>query len=296
LDLDSSDDTADPVDQSADALDDLLPPTVEADDPFEAAEDTDAGSDTTPEDSGAAPKTVPYKRLQKVVAERNAHRERLAALEEATEKSNLELVELKAFRDAMSERYKRFRNPAVQLAQDADFMSALEEMAKQDREIHGFYRKVVQFMQTGESRPEPKTPEAPKPDARIDKVLEREARRTVTETLAPLQLQPKFEKLIAGHVLQNAKDLAELSAAQIKKLTREFLTEHDFKLADVQVPKQKDDAAGDKPTTTRASGTPAPAARKTDTKAAEPAKFKSREEYLEHRRSILDNLIADLSR
>lgn len=238
---------------------------------------------------GDAPKTVPYKRLQKVVAERNASRDRILELEETSEKSNLELVELKAFRDTMSDRYSRFRNPAAQLSQDADFMSALEELAKKDREIHDFYRKVVTFMETGE-RKSPAAAEAPKADPRLDKILEREAKRSVAEVLEPLQLQPRFMKMISKHVLDGSKG-EELSTAQVKKLTREFLTENDYKLVDVQI---KDATTKLKPATTRGPGAGAASQQRSEP-TVDPAKFKNREEYLEHRRGVLDKLIADLS-
>lgn len=292
MDFDSTPDPVDALDQEPDPLDEILDSEDAPEDPFVASEASDDAPNSGAE-SKEAPKTVPYKRLQKVVAERNESRERLAELEAAAEKSNLELVELKAFRDALSDRYSRFRNPAAQLAQDADFMSALEEMAKQDREIHGFYRKVVQFMETGEKPKAASEKIEAKPDPRIEKMVEREARREIADTLEPLKLQPKYQKLITNYVMSNAKDMTDLDSTKVKKLTKEFLTEHEFKLADIQAKKPEGSAAKDKPNTGKpANSSPT---RVEGDKPADPAKFKSREEYLDHRRGVLDKLIADLS-
>ncbi len=302
--LDSGDVDPQDGDSSADAasLPDFFGEESAEEDPFAAAgeadsaEDGEAAADEPAESEGAgaseAPKTVPYKRLQKVITERNAERVRVSELEDAITQAKAELVEHKAFRDALTDRYARFKNPAVQLARDADFMSALEEMAKTDRDVHGFYRKVTEYMETGQ-KPEPKAEEA-KPDPRLVKMFEREAERTVVDTLRPLGLQDKYQKLIRSYVLSKT-DAADVTDTVVKKLTKEFMTEHGFRLADMKLAQPDPAPVQKKPPTASGRGGSAGAPAAKPEKKADAAKFKTREDYLEHRRSVLDSLISDLS-
>lgn len=282
-------------------------------DPFDGAEleDEAASADADAEGSaeaetasesgsGTPPKTVPYKRLQKVVAERNAARERLAELEAVESKLRNELSGHEAFRSAVAQRYGRFRNPTAQLALDSDFMSAMEAMAKTDPEVGKFYKKVMDHMgvETPANQSQQQSASEPAKDTRLDRIVERHARATIGEVLQPLKLQDKYVKLITNHVLQNASDPADIDAAIVKKFARSWMAESGFSLEEMRQAKAAAADPKPKPPVGRQNAA-APGSRggKAPAKADKAPDLKTREgreAWLRERESRLDEIIAEL--
>lgn len=279
----ADDDNDTNVDELDALLDEPEDPFQESDPDLEVEDGTEDGEGASDDDGGeGAPRSVPYARFKKLVAQRNQERTESAKL-----KGQLEVAQ--EFLDTLNGRYKRFKNPAAQLGLDADFMEALEAMAGKDPEAKTLYGKVMKFMETG-AMPDT-TPTEPKADPRLELILRKEAERTVTDVLAPLGLQTKYEKLIGQHVLQNAKDPTRLDAAEVKSLTRAFMSDMGFTLTDMRKAKvdggepSKPKTAHQKAVATRTSAKP---------KGEEPMKFKSREELLQHREKALSDLMAEL--
>lgn len=280
-------------DDAADAFDELelADPGEEPDGaPDAGAEAEDVEDDGAAAASSGSPKTVPYTRLQKVIAQRNEARERLEELERTESELRAELSGEKAFRETVAQRYGRFRNPNAQLAIDADFMSALEELAKTDGDVGKFYKKVTDYMSTGNRQPTVETKAEPQVDKRVERIVEKQARVQVAEVLGPLKLQPKYVRLIENHVVQNAKDLADLDSAAVKKLAKAWIADNGFTLDEMR-PVKTDAKAKDKPPTGRQNA-PAAAQNKSGKKAE--AKPKTREEWLESRAKNIDSIIAEL--
>lgn len=292
------------VDDTAEELPDFFGEEEDAPDPFEEEseaepeEEVEAAAAEEEESTGdsKAPKTVPYRRLQKVVAERNDLRGQLGELKDTLKELQLTASQHTEFVTAISDRYGQYKNPIAQLGADADFMDAMETLAQKDAEIKGFYAKVTKYMADGtvpqKIKAEPEKPATT--DARVDKIIERDARRTVADVLAPLKLQDKFSKLITNHVVANAKDLAGLDAEAIKKLTKGFMTENGFELAEMRTPVKAADEKG-KPKTGRQGTAATVTTKKAPSKGETEPKFKTREEVLNHRAKALDDLIAEWS-
>lgn len=278
-----------------------------SEDPFEVAEPaseeaTEAAAEGQPEESAAVqghgngpPKTVPYKRLQQVVQERNQLRSKLAELGEAESKLRAELSGAQEFRSTFSQRYGKFRNPVAQLALDADFMSAMEELAKTDAEVSNFYQKVMKSMgQTPQQPQQPTTPTIePAKDARLDRVVEQYAVFTIKSVLEPLRLQDRYQRMIQNHVLQHAKDLAALDAEGVKSLARQFISNSGFTVEEMRKATETP-VKPTKPVTGSGRQGASPGAPASKAKQPEPKKFKNREEYLEHRASVVEDLISEL--
>lgn len=269
----SDDDSLDPFDDS------------ESDPELEEGEDDREGSDDEPEDDeGASAKSIPYKRFQKAIAQRNEERAKAKHLEE-------ELESHQEFLETLGARYKKFKKPAAQLAVDADFMEALERMAQTDQSVKTFYDKVTKFMESGVVEQQP-TKSEPKSDPRLDEILKWKAQQTVTDTLHPLGLEPKYTKLIQQHILANAKDPGALDADQVRDLTKSFMRETGFTLKDMKATKADPVEPKDKPKTTHQKSVAATT--KSKLEPGEKKTFKNREELLRHRESLMSDLIAEL--
>lgn len=277
-----------------DELDDLLEDTEdldpfddsESDTELQEGEDDSEGADDASEDDGkAGEKSIPYKRFQKAIAQRNEERAKTKHLEE-------ELESHQEFLETLGSRYKKFKKPAAQLAVDADFMEALERMAQTDQSVKTFYEKVTKFMENPGSI-QTETKSELKPDPRLDEILKWKAQQTVTDTLHPLGLEPKYTKLIQQHVLANAKDPGALTADQVRDLTKGFMKDTGFTLKDMKVVKaESKDEPKDKPKTTHQKSVATTT--KSKLESEEKKTFKNREELLRHRESIMSDLIAEL--
>jgi len=196
-------------------------------------EDEDEGvegveGDVVDEGDGKKPKGdwVPIARLNKELKKR-------------TELNNL-IEGFKPLADVVTESYKDFKDPVNQLRYDAQFMSALEEVSKHD--VPGFAQAigaVTHFMKTGEMPKMGDTKTAEKPatkvierDARVDAIVEREASRTI-ESVLPATMRASFKAVASDYIVANADNLAELNAAEVKSLTKQFIAEKGFTKEDI---------------------------------------------------------------
>lgn len=228
-------------------------PEVAADEPAgtEAAEEAEAKNgegeedssdlfedDDDDDDDASKPKTktVPYKRLQKVIAERNAARDKLDTAQAALSKAN-------ALNAEVSKLYSQYERPADQLTWDVRFLEKWQELSSSgDARFQEIGQLVIDAMD-GKKVPtvsDSTTSEpAPERDPAIAAIVERQANDTINQTLAAVK--PQFQKLIASHIKASGTDLAALTSADVKRLANDWRRDNGFNAADLlQAPKAQD--------------------------------------------------------
>lgn len=221
-----------------------------ASDDAAAADDDDADGDEPTEEEeelfeegDEKPKTVPYKRLSKVIGERNGLRDTLA-------EANSEREALREVLKVYSEGYKD--NP--KLADfDVKFMESMESLAKQHPHIATAAAQVKAFMENGRKptvdKPAPQSQEATRPveDARVSKIIQRDAERTIDDTLSGLKVKPSFRAILKDHITAAEEvDLAELGREQVVELSKQYFKDKGLTSAEVLEVVAPDDKA-DKP-------------------------------------------------
>lgn len=186
-------------------------------------EDDELFEDEEDEDDGKS-KTIPKTRFDQVIAERNEERKRVSELE-------TKLVEATKLHGQVQEKYANFSNPVKAMIEDADFCEALEAINKVNPDlVRPIVAAVHDFQKTGEVRPvsdqKPETRDEPQDDPRLQKILERDARRTISEAL-PGNVRSSFRNVATDYIL-GTQDLEDLSPAQVKAAIREFIAEKGF--------------------------------------------------------------------
>lgn len=275
------------------------PFAIEEDEESEAFEEEDeefsleepeeeAAEETEEEPSKGPPKTMPYKRFQKVVNERNELRTHVAELEAVVDT-------FEQFNDVIKTKYSRFKNPAAVLTADANFMESLEAMAQKDPEVAKAAQKVKTYMESGKlDTPTPQEKPAQARDTRVDLIVEKEARRSVEQVLSSANVTKPMKAIISDYVVGRAEDPASLSEKEIVKLTKAFMKEKGLKLSDVQGPKAEKAEAPKKVKTgkeTSATATPS----KNKAGEGETKQFANREELLADRAKRLKDVLSKLS-
>lgn len=174
-------------------------------------------------------------------------------------------------------------------------MSALENLAQSDASVSDFYKKVMSSMgQTPKVETTAAEPQKPVKDTRLDLIVEKYATATIKDVLAPLKLHDRYQKLIQNHVLQHAKDLASLDAEGVKTLARQFITNSGFTVEEMRQVRETP-VKSNRPVTGRQNGAAPGVPAKSGAKSAAAApKFKNREEYLNHRAGVVEDLISEL--
>lgn len=215
---------------AAEAENELFDDESESDDEDEAASLFDED-----ESEKKIPEKVPYKRLQKVVGQRNELRQQIGQLEKALD-ANKQLVAV------FHEKYGKFDNPAAIAKFDADFMEAIEALSKDNQGVARFAESIKDYLKTGrvpnvsEEKQTFTSPQntTPKEDPKVAKLVERDARNTVEATLEAMDVKPAFRALIADHVVkQEDVDLTDLSKAQVVDLAKQFIKSKGFKAAEI---------------------------------------------------------------
>jgi hypothetical protein len=189
-----------------------------------------------------------YNRFTQVIGQRNELRTQ-SAQKDATIKTLQDAVEShKGIVGVISEKYGKFENPAAMVAADAAFMDAVEELGKTNPEVARFGAAIQNFLRTGEvpkmadgtqpAPPAPATTPAPetKPaeDPRITKIIEGNARKSIKETLAGLDVKASFRDIIADHVVkQDELDLTNLSETKVVEIAKAFIKDKGFTPEDV---------------------------------------------------------------
>lgn len=285
----------DPEEEDGDL--DVEDPDLTEEDPFKAqstTEDADSAEDKPeteePTKDDPKTKTVPYTRFAKAIQDRNQLREEIADL-----KGSVSAYE--EFFSTLNKKYAEFKNPASQLAWDADFADTATKLSKTDNEVAKAIQKVVSAMngQKPDTTPaQPAAAEAPKSDPRVERLLEKEARRVTNDVLKAANVKSAMREVMADYVVGRTDDIAGLTEKSVKTLVREFMKEKGFSLEDVltKTAAKKTTDAPAKPNTGGKAGLPA-ATKKAD--QAEEPKFKSRQEFLEHRKAKLETLFSELS-
>lgn len=171
-------------------------------------------------------------------------------------------------------------------------MSALEELAKSDAEVGSFYKKVMSSMGQTPKTETPAVEPQPAKDTRLDLVLEKYAAATIKDVLAPLKLQDRYQKMIQNHVLQNAKDLAALDAEGVKTLARAFIHNSGFTVEEMR--QARETPVKTKPVTGRQNGAAGGAAGGAAKSGAKPPVAKNREEWLQNRARVVEDLISEI--
>jgi len=285
--------------------------TPPADELFEAgepdADDPIADADADPDEAAAdddlveepkakkVPETVPYKRLSKVVDERNTARKEVEKLTERVDT-------LMETHSAVFEVYKDFKDPVNQVRYDAGFMAALEALNKGGfKGMDALVTAANHYMKTGEIMSAPNSGTAAKAptaeaDPRLDAIVARDARRTITEAL-PENIRGGFKSVFTDYVLGTHDDLASLTPSQVTALAKDFIKEKGFVRDEVYTAAAaKADLS--KPATGGGKG-PVAGTRKaaaTPKKGAEadagPEKPKDLDEWNKNRRAMIDSLFA----
>lgn len=255
---------------------------------------------------------VPKKRLDKVIAQRNEERKNTTQLREQNAELRGEINVLKTqskLAKVFQDKYGQFNDPEKQALWDTNFMDAMEALAKQNPEVATAARLVTEHLGGPPvnitTKPnEPTTEPEPKTDPAIAKIIQRDARRTIGDSLESLNVKPAFAKVVTAHILEASSDLAELDNQSVIAATREFIRENGFEPDDVlkQAPadsKPDDKKAPAKPPTgsDRQAATTTPS----QSKAGEPQGDKqapnqpaTRDEWEANRQDRLAALGSDL--
>lgn len=191
-------------------------------------------------------KTVPLKRLNKVIAQRNDGRVTIAAQAETItelegwKKDNEEFV-----RVARSQ-YSDKDDAAALLAFDIRFVNAFEKLSKTNPTVATAAQAVLAFIKTGKAGEEKTVSETQKPEATepsasdklAERLLAKEARSTIDAALA--DVKPSFVALVKNVILENAssEDLADLDESVVRRVASKFFKENNFAAADVLIPKK----------------------------------------------------------
>jgi hypothetical protein len=205
------------------------------------------------------------KRLGKVISQRELEKESRIRAEAERDTHRQALAD---FRAVYAE------NPDLARF-DVRFMEAIQGLSAEHADVAEVAQAVADFVNTGEFKgvkktvsnqtPDKKT-EAPASDARLDKIIERDARQLAGEALETVGVKPAFVKLLTDHVVKTHGDLASLSASDVKRISREYLKDNGFSPAEVL----KSTKAAEKDTTTKKPATTGSGAAKaaTTTKGA----------------------------
>lgn len=279
--------------------------TQEESDGADADADEDDAHELFKADSAAdkeRPKSIPIGRLNEVIDQRNDARQ-------AIESMTGELESLRSLTSTFQEKYADRKDADKLIAYDADFMNTLEELSKHDAAVAG----VVQAVQSrinykggptvtkrADTAPDfnstGKADAAPAADPRVDAVLERDARRQVTETLETLDIKPSMRKLFTNLVVANADDLADLDEAAIKADLRAYIRDNGLSAADVLGDGKADAGTSKKPATTNSTRPGRKSAATPEAKAAASAdaKPKTTDEWRERFEKKLEGTLTDL--
>jgi hypothetical protein len=203
-----------------------------------------------------------YDRFRQVIGQRNELRAEKAQAAAAVKALQDAVDSNKGIVSIIAEKYGKFENPAAMVAADAAFMDAVEELGKTNPEVARFGAAIQHFLTTGEAPKmadgttptipavTPKKDETPREDPRITKILEGNARKSIKETLAGLDVKPAFRAIIADAVLKtDGLDLAALEEPQVVELAKAFIKEKGFTAADILATPQKEsgEKGGKKP-------------------------------------------------
>lgn len=225
---------------------------------------------------------VPKTRLDKVISQRNGLRDENQALraESAELKGKVEVLE--KLNVSFQERYSL--KPEL-LEYDHDFMEGMEALSKTDPAVARIAAQVDDYIKTGRKPAVEKTPAkseekaAPVADSLTKKVLERDVRRTITDTLVEKGFKQNYARLAADDMIaaQGIEALIDIDEDGIKAGARKFVKSKGFTRDEVLKAVEKSKAKATKPAS-GGSAKPADGAAAPEGSDKDKPKFKSIEE------------------
>jgi hypothetical protein len=297
---------------------DSVPDDVDDVHPLEDEDEAAVAQAETVEKDGRKREVVSKETFLKRVRSLTAKR-RTAETERDTAKAEVERVkaQIQQVKPVLGVA-QRYKGKEHQLAWDVDFIDTFEQMAQADPDLQSVAQRILSNMKKGKTvsntdvtrdtvaAPAQQTPGAQATPAQAqqsellvvtERVVNRDARRLLTETLTGAGVEERFVKAITNAAMKDLSvaQRAELDSDKVLAFTKKYLKANELtakdilKAAETPAPKPKPPTVGDQ-------GKPAPAAKPASAeKKAEGPKFKSYEEYKEHRRAGIARLAEELN-
>lgn len=213
---------------------------------------------------------------------------------------------------------QRYRGKEHQLGWDVDFIDTFEALAKADPELQSVAQRIISTMKKKGSsvptdvtrdtvtapQPAPAAPAAAPAASQsellvvTERVVNRDARRMLTEVLTEAGVEDRFVKAIGTAAMKDltVAQRAELDSDRVLAYTKRYLKANELTAKDILKAVEPAAPAKPKVPTLGAQGKPAPNPKP----ATEPAKaetgpkFKTYEEYKERRRAGIRQLATEL--
>lgn len=243
------------------------------------------------------------KRVGKLISQREEARREAQTSKSAMAAARAEAEATKEILAAFRTAYKDNPHLAVW---DAQFMAKLEVLSKEDVTLQPLVQKVQQALeQTTTPRGGPKMTDNTNTqnqasndvDARMRRLDEREARSVIKETL--VGIKPAYVKILGDHIVNTAEKLDGLTAADVVRISREYLRDTGIEKKDVLATRPKDDDgdAGkvNKPATggSAKAGTKSSADGSDGSNEDEPERPKNLDEWAANRKKRRDRIVRE---
>jgi hypothetical protein len=206
----------------------------------------------------------------------------------------------------------RYKGKEAQLEWDVDFIDTLEQLAKTDPDLQSAAQRVIAGMKgkkaTVQNTETPTTPTPTAPAAAPDpkqsellivteRVVNRDARRVLTETLEKSGVDEKFVKTITNAAMKelSVAQRAELDGEGVVAFTKKFLKSNELTASDIFKAVEPEPKKGAKPNVAGTQGKPAPAAKPAPKAETADNKPKTVEEYQARRSAGIRALAEQLN-
>jgi len=205
------------------------------------------------EDSKDGQQSVPYKRFQKLISQRNE-------LREAKKEAEGKLAELETATELFSEHYGQFEDPEGQFRLDSQFIKAMDTLYSKDNETIKQAAVIVQeFIKTGKIAGEK---ESAMPKATRNETDSAVARELWTDRIDSVldgsPIKPELKTVIRKHAVREF-DGKSLTKTRAKEVITEYIKDNEWS-AEFMTGKASKPATTAKPAT-------ASSARRTDSPA-----------------------------
>lgn len=148
------------------------------------------------------------------------------------ERVRSEAEEYKPLALAVRSVYGKREDPIRALEEDASFMDVMEQH-KAVPEVARCIAWVINKLKGGPVAEKKPATEKQSDSAGVDRILRRDAKRTIDETLSKHAVKPYFKRQIAAEILGDAKlDLEGLDADEVVRRARAYFRENEIPAAD----------------------------------------------------------------